>query len=147
MTKTTEQGDLIVIRDSKGNVVGKLMKGGTSKETFRALVRKLTNNGYDIIATMKDIMDGKPFVAKLDDGRTMEPQVPSPDTRRQAAQFMWEQLHGRAVDQTKVIAAEEQAQGMEQFNAMSESELLEWLRREEEQRKLGRGTEDAETSE
>lgn len=142
MTKTTEQGDLIVIRDSKGNVVGKLMKGGTQKETFRSLVRKLTNNGYDIIATMKDLMDGKPFVAVLPDGREMEPQVPSPDTRRQAAQFMWEQLNGRAVDQTRVVEAEEQAQGMAQFDAMSESQLEEYIRQKDAERSL---PEDAET--
>ena len=144
MTKTTEQGDLVVIRDSKGNVVGKLMKGGTSKETFRSLVRKLTNNGYDIIATMHDIMKGTPFVAVLPDGREMEPQVPSPDTRRQAAQFMWEQLNGRAVDQTRVVEAEEQAQGMAQFDAMSESQLEEWLRKDDERRRLEAG-EDMET--
>lgn len=141
MTKTTEQGDLVVIRDSKGNVVGKLMKGGTSKETFRALVRKLTNNGYDIIATMHDIMKGVPFVAVLPDGRQMEPQVPSPDTRRQAAQFMWEQLNGRAVDQTRVVEAEEQAQGMAQFDAMSESQLEEYIRQQDAKRSLPEDTE------
>ena len=129
MSLFTKQGHFVVLRDSKGRVISKVMEGTTPRETFRSILRKLSNDGFDYAQALDGIARGTPVVVELPDGRQSEPQVAPIGVRVEALKFLWEQLHGKAVDQTKVVEAAHAADELARFKSMSERELEEFVRR------------------
>ncbi len=117
------EGRYAVLRDSKGNLVTKVIAKKDDRENWRAVLRRLTNNGQDQFERLVAISMGEPFVAKLDDGRQSEPIIPTIMNQQLAAQFLIEQMHGKAVAQTEMRKAEAETKLVEQFRSMSDAEL------------------------
>lgn len=128
MTKAIQQGAYVLVRDETGKLITRVLGNISDKATPRALLRKLTNNGADLYVRLHDIAMGKPHIVQLADGSTSEPIVPTIETQRAATKDLIEFLHGKAVAQTEVREAEEQAQQMEQIQALSDEELMERVR-------------------
>lgn len=138
-----KQGRHLVTRDESGRIVRNV--DGTqqraleptrveratgpvaTKGTWRRNLARLTNNGADAHEVLVRLMRGEVItpVGKDVDGTTIrgEPIVPTAETMRGAAKDIHEMLHGRAVAETEVRAAEEEAQVRQQLEAMSEEEL------------------------
>jgi hypothetical protein len=123
--KLVQQGQIAVIRDDKGTVVAHapLLPAKSRKETWRAALRRLTNNGADLHATLYNLSQGTPLTYTLPDGRTSEPIIPSPEVMRAAAVNLIEFLHGKAVAQSEVTKAEEDSVRLDQLSAYSDEEL------------------------
>lgn len=94
------------------------------KRTWRAALRHITNDGEDAMVVLRDLMEGRPFVATLPDGRQSEPVIPSPEVRRAAALDILHLLHGKPVAQTEVLKAEREAEDLEKYKAMSLDALV-----------------------
>jgi len=123
MAKITEHPGYVVLREESGRAVTRVIAAGTKKETFRALLNRVTGNGAKLYENLLNIANGEPHVYVLPDGRQSEPVVPSIETQRAANKDLIEFLHGKAVAQTEVVKAEEEAQQVEQLRAMSDDEL------------------------
>lgn len=130
----------------------KVVAKKNEREDWRAMLRRLTNNGQDQFERMVSISRGEPFTAKLEDGRESEPLVPSIMAQFTAGQFILEQLHGKAVAQTEMRKAEAETKLVEQFRSMSNKELdaivfgeetVIETEPEEEVEALGAGTDEA----
>lgn len=111
----------VVLRDDKGLPINRVEVLKNQRQTWRAVLRAMTNDGADLLARLYDIAMGKPFVVKLADGRELEPTVPTLETQRMAAMDLVTMLHGRAVPQTEVVKAEESA--LEAIRSMSDEDL------------------------
>lgn len=94
------------------------------KRTWRSALRHITNDGEDAMVVLRDLMEGRPFVATLPDGRQSEPVIPSPEVRRAAAVDVLHLLHGKPVAQTEVLKAEREAEDVERYKAMSLDALV-----------------------
>lgn len=121
--KLTREGRYAVLRDSKGNIVTKVLSKKNEREDWRAILRRLTNNGQDQFENMVDISNGKPLQVKLEDGRESEPIIPGVMARIAANQFLLEMMHGKAVAQTEMRKAEAETKLVEQFRSLSNKEL------------------------
>lgn len=119
----SKEGKHAVLRDSAGNVVTRVRSKGSEREDWRSILRRMTNNGQDQFTRIIEIAGGQPFVASLPDGRTSEPIVPPIMAQLQAAQFLLEMQHGKAVAQTEMRKAEAETRLVEQFRALSDAEL------------------------
>lgn len=128
MTKAIQQGQYVIVRDESGKLMTRVLGDVTSKSTPRTLLRKMTNNGADLYMRLYDIAMGKAHVVQMSDGLMLEPQVPTLEVQRAASKDLLEFLHGKAVAQTEVKEAEQQAQVMEQIQALSDEELFERAR-------------------
>jgi hypothetical protein len=123
MTDSTKHGRFIVIRDSKGRVITKALEGRTTKETFRALLQRMSGNGADYIMELDAIARGAPLVVRLPDGRESEPQVVPVGVRVEVLKFLVEQMHGKAVEQTKVMEATKAGEESTNYDALTEAQL------------------------
>lgn len=117
------EGSFVVVRGKDGRIVAKTVPGANAKESWRAIARRMTNNGMDQLEKLISISKGEPHIVQLADGRESEPQVPTIEVQRQAAKDVFEFLHGKAVAQTEVAAAEREAQLMEQVRALDDTQL------------------------
>jgi hypothetical protein len=140
MSLLSRQGHFVVIRDSEGKVVSKVMEGKSTKDTFRRVLRKLSNDGLDYAMALDEIARGKPFQVELPDGRVSDPQVAPLGVRADVLKFLWEQMHGKAVDQTKVVEAEVAAEDAERYRSMTEEQLRRLVAEDEEDAQLVAGT-------
>lgn len=115
----------VPIRDSKGNLAGKalVMNERKQKESIRAVISRLTNDGEDVVVNIVKIAHGIPLIAKLPDGRESEPIVPTAAVQLAANQWLAEQLGGKAVMQNEVSRTEREGQLLEQIRALSDEEL------------------------
>lgn len=121
------------MRNSRGEIVEKVKRADENgrekslKQTYRDLLRKITNNGADQFEVMTAISKGEAFTPtrRMPDGTVQygEPIVPSVTNMMMASQWLIEYLHGKAVVQTEVSAAEAEAQYSEQVRALSDAEL------------------------
>jgi hypothetical protein len=96
---------------------------GAKRETWRGVMRRLTNDGKDVMEVLYNLAMGNVLVAQLPDGRVSEPIVPSPEVRRAAAVDLLHMLHGKPVAQTEVVKAEQEAEDVAQYAALSDDEL------------------------
>lgn len=128
MTSLAQSGAYVLIRDEDGKLITRVIGNVNDKTTPRQLLRKLTNNGADLYVRLHDIAMGKPHVVQMADGSRSEPMIPTLEAQRMASKDLIEFLHGKAVAQTEVKAAEEQAQQMEMIQALSDDELQERVR-------------------
>lgn len=150
-TKPVEkQGNVLVVRDAKGEVVASAnVAKAPTKESWRRALAKLTNNGKDLDEILLSLAHGVPYEPTLPDGRKAEPIIPTPEVRRAAAMNLLENLRGKAVAQTEVLAAEKADEDLVQYAALSDAQLLEaarpWLERKQA-KSLPEGISDAEYS-
>lgn len=123
MSNVTIEGRWAVLRDSQGNIVEKTLNKHNEKENWRNLMKKMTNGGQLPFTVAIEIAQGTPFVPELPDGTRGEPQVPNASTRLVAAQWLHEQMFGKAVAQTEIVKAEEETKLQSQVAALSDAEL------------------------
>lgn len=128
MTSATKYNNTVVLRDEQGRTITKLISSDKPKETARAAVRRVTNNGVDLYLRLYDIATGKPHIYREYDAngkvlRESQPVLPSIESQRAAAKDLIEFLHGKAVPQTDVVQAEEQQVALDQLQAMSDDQL------------------------
>lgn len=121
MTSAHTTKKFVVLRDDRGLPIRKIEALKNQRQTWRSVLRAMTNDGADLLAKMYDIAMGKPFVVELTNGLQTEPEVPTLETQRMAAMDLMTLLHGRAVPQTEVAKAEESA--LEAIRAMSDEDL------------------------
>lgn len=123
MLKLSRQGDRVVARDENGKVVGSsIVTRDATKRTWRRLLKEMTHDGADVMTVLHNLAMGHAYTA-VHDGKETEPIVPSPEVRRAAAMDLLTFLHGKPVAQTEVAKADEVAEEMVQYSAMSETEL------------------------
>lgn len=125
MTTFNKQGNILVARDKEGRVLEKVLSKDpkTTRETWRVMLRRMTNDSEDLLGKLVSIANGEPFVGVLKDGRETEPVIPSIESQRAAATELLHMLHGKPVTQTEVIKAEEQTKELDRLRAMSDAEL------------------------
>lgn len=75
---------------------------------------------HEILASFAE---GKAWMAELPDGRCSAPMIPSSDVRLRAIMFLHEALYGKAVAQTEIQKAEQEAKEFEAVRALSDDEL------------------------
>jgi hypothetical protein len=92
--------------------------GRSWRESLRA--RLPADKLHEILA---DLAEGKAWMAMLPDGRCSAPVMPSSDVRLRAATFLHEALYGKAVAQTEIQKAEQEAKEFEAIRALSDDEL------------------------
>lgn len=127
-TTLSVQGGALVKRDVEtGEVVeqAKPLPGASLKKNMRAQLRQVTNGGLDQLATLHAISQGLPWRAELPDGQHTDWIVPTTAERMQAAQLLWEYQHGKAVAQTEVLKAEQEADDLAQYRAYTDEQLAE----------------------
>lgn len=153
------EGNKLVARDENKNVVtekGKavavvLPKPDAPQETWRKSIARLTRNGRDMQDVLYNLAMGNAYEVKLPDGRVSEPIIPTAEVRRACAVTLHEWLHGKAVAQTEVMAAEKEAEDVQQYRALSDAELaaaaIPYLERiQQTRRELARGDSESEKS-
>jgi phosphoribosylcarboxyaminoimidazole (NCAIR) mutase len=86
-------------------------------------MRRLTNDGKDVMEVLYNLAMGSAVISQLPDGRVSEPIIPSPEVRRAAAVDLLHMLHGKPVAQTEVVKAEQEAEDVAQYAALSDDEL------------------------
>jgi len=96
---------------------------GVKRETWRGVMRRLTNDGKDVMEVLYNLAMGSAVISQLPDGRVSEPIIPSPEVRRAAAVDLLHMLHGKPVAQTEVVKAEQEAEDVAQYAALSDDEL------------------------
>lgn len=75
---------------------------------------------HDILSSLAE---GKAWMAELADGRCSAPVLPSSDIRLRAAMFLHESLYGKAVAQTEIQRAEQEAKEFEAVRALDDDAL------------------------
>ena len=123
--RVTVQGEMLVKRDAEGRVVERATTNirGRTKAAFRSVLRQITNDGLEQLATLRNIAAGEPWQVKLPDGSVSDWFVPTTSERMEASRMLVEYLHGKAVSQTEVLQAEQVADDVEQYRALSDEEL------------------------
>lgn len=127
--KVTEQGGTLVVRDEDNKVVSKARPLGPAAkqvESWRSQMRRINNGGMDTLLRIANIANGNPVRSyNPDDGTHTDWMVPTISEQLNAAQFLAEFQLGKAVAQTEVMKAEEQANDQAQYAAMSDDALRE----------------------
>lgn len=80
-------------------------------------------NGERLLDGMLDIAQGRPWIPRLLDGREGEPVVPTTADVLAARTYLLNMMHGRPVDQTKVMKAEREASKNAEVIALSDEDL------------------------
>lgn len=91
-------------------------------KTWRESLRRRlpADRMHEILA---DLAEGKAWMAELPDGRQSAPVLPSTDVRLRAIMFLHEALYGKAVAQTEIQKAEQEAKEFEAIRALTDDEL------------------------
>lgn len=136
------QGNHVVLREEKkvGGVSKAVVRAhavvqaaDTRPETWRKALGKLTNGGRDMQLVLIDLMHGNAYQPQILDasgnptGKVTDIIVPTPEVRRAAAMNLHEMLHGKAVAETEVRAAEAEASKKLQLESMSDAELEKYI--------------------
>lgn len=100
------------------------MTATPKRSTWRSYLRsRVGESGERIIDTLVELMEGVPVAQRTADGRFVDPIIPTPATRLDAAKHLSEILHGRAASQTEQVQAEESEAEREAIRALSDFEL------------------------
>lgn len=96
----------------------------TKSATWRSYVRaRVGESGERIFDTLIELMEGNPVAQRTADGRFVDPIIPTPAVRLDAAKHLSELVFGRAASQTEQVAAEGAEAEREAIRALSDSEL------------------------
>ena len=123
MSELKKEGRWTTLRDSSGNLVAKTLTKKSERENWRSIMKKLTDGGQMPMRVAVEMAEGRPFVATLEDGSTSEPVLPNASIRLVAAQWLHEQMYGKAVTQTEIVKAEAETRLQAQVQALSDEEL------------------------
>lgn len=125
--RVTVQAGMLVKRDPEGRVEKRAFSDirNNPKKSFRSMLRQITDDGLEQLATLRNIACGEPWQVSLPDGTKSEWFVPTTSERMEASRMLVEYLHGKAVSQTEVLQAEKAADDLEQYKAMSDEALKE----------------------
>lgn len=93
-------------------------KNRSWRESLRA--RLPQDRLHDILA---DLAEGRAWMAELPNGQVSVPVLPSSDIRLRAAMFLHEALYGKAVAQTEIQKAEQEAKEFEAVRALDDDAL------------------------
>lgn len=135
--KTTKQGGSIVVRDEKGNIVTKVDDPSLADarraplvklRSWRKLLRDLDKTGIDEWLALRAIAHGEPRKVLNPYDGTYTIEVPSISDQRQALTTILEMRFGKAVAQTEVMRAEEEAEDAAQYDSISDKALVEAAR-------------------
>ncbi len=97
---------------------------GLARKNWREALRDHTGqDGGRLWQKLIDLSEGKPIFFQLPDGRTSLPVIPTPDVQLRATVALAEMGFGRAVLQTEIVKAEQEAKDFESVRALSEEEL------------------------
>ncbi len=98
------------------------LKENLAPKSWRDSLRKrlTVERLHDILA---NFAEGKAWMATLPDGRSTAPILPSSTDSLKAAMFLHEALHGKAVAQTEIIKAEQEAKDFEAVRALDDDAL------------------------
>ncbi len=121
--KLSVEGRYAVLRDSKGEIVTRVIDKGSERENWRNIMRRLTNNGQNQIEKLADISEGKVFQVTLPDGQVSEPMIPTLQLQAVTSQIILEMLHGKATSQTEALKAEQETRAVERYRSLSDAEL------------------------
>lgn len=102
------------------SVIADALKDAKVPRTWRDRYRPAGDELRDILM---DLARGRAWTPTLPDGRIADPVVPSSDVRLRAAIALAEMIDGKAVPQTEVVKAEQEARDLEAVRALSDSEL------------------------
>jgi hypothetical protein len=101
-------------------VITDALKEAKVPRTWRDRYRPAGDELRDILL---ELARGRAWTPTLPDGRICEPVVPSSDVRLRAAIALSEMIDGKAVPQTEVVKAEQEARDLEAVRALSDAEL------------------------
>jgi len=90
---------------------------GSWRDRFRVQI------GDELDQILMDLARGKAWIPTLPDGSISAPVIPSSDVRLRAATTLKEMLDGKAVAQTELLKAEQEAKDLESIRALSDTEL------------------------
>ena len=95
----------------------------TKSATWRSYVRaRVGESGERIFDTLIELMEGNPVAQRTADGRFVDPIIPTPAVRLDAAKHLSETVFGRAASQTEQVAAEGAEAEREAIRALSDLE-------------------------
>jgi len=132
------KGKNLVLRDESGRIVknhngaqvATLEIPPNRKRTWRAAIRaSVGNDGEELWALWLKLARGQPVRPKFGDLETADLLIPSFEVQRAAIRDLAEFAFGKPVAQTEVVKAEEQAEEMNQLEALSDAQLLERMRK------------------
>lgn len=118
-------------------IVHSALQSNLAPKSWRDSLRKrmTVEKLHDILA---NFAEGKAWMATLPDGRTTAPILPSSTDALKAAMFLHEALHGKAVAQTEIVKAEQEAKDFEAIRALDDDALEREVTRIMEARKVSR---------
>jgi hypothetical protein len=108
------------------SIVSSALQASLQKErpkNWREDLRQQTKNGAELHRILLSLARGEAWQATLPGGMVSAPILPSADVRLRAAMFLEEQLFGKAVAQTEVTRAEQEAKELESIRALTDDEL------------------------
>lgn len=132
--KFTQQGPHIVARNEDGSIARKsngeqvravCPPNTMNKETIRRAITRLTNGGEHLIVKMLNLSAGNVIPVRGLDGREHDPIIPTAEVQLAATKDLLDRAFGKAVAQTEVLKAEQEAEDMAQYAAMSDEQLRE----------------------
>ncbi len=97
---------------------------GLHKKNWREALRDETGqNGEKLWKKIAQLSQGDAISVQLPDGRMSIPVTPTPDVQLRASIALAEMGFGRAVLQTEIVQAEQEAKEFESVRALSDEEL------------------------
>ena len=128
VTIVRKEGAFATWRDSNGKLITKIATAAPmNKETWRALLRRATDGGFEPFLIALSIARGEAQGTEVTmpngEKAVSEPIVPTPAIRLAAAQWLGEMIHGKAVVQTEMRKAETEDREVEKIRALSDEEL------------------------
>lgn len=113
------------LRDAAGRLLpGAVLNPGGRAQTYKSAIRRLTGaQGERIWEVLSEIMEGKPWVPLLADGRQGPPQIPTTADRLKAALELRDSLIGKPVSVTDAVKAEREAGEAADLAALTDAEL------------------------
>lgn len=90
---------------------------------WRSSLAVMTHGGNDTRQVLYDLMMGRAYQCSLPDGQVSAPFVPTAEVRLRAAIFLHEQEFGRAVPQTEINKADQEARETAAIHALTDEEL------------------------
>lgn len=94
-------------------------------KNWRAALRAETGQyGENLWPMMAQLAKGLPWQVTLPDGRLSAPVMPTPDVMLRAQMFLAEMQFGKAVPQTEIQKAEQEAADFEAVRSLSDEQLF-----------------------
>lgn len=94
------------------------------RDSWKDFIKQIGgNNGERWLQNLASIADGNAWIPRLADGREGPPVIPSTADRNAANIYILNMMHGKPVDQTKVVKAEKEARKSLDLSTVPDIEL------------------------